>query len=154
MLFDYRWPTHGYAPTREAAMPPRPSRRLLSRRPASLFLASDDARLFGARSFCAHHRYAPLRRVQTFSRPFFERSDPDLNHLTRLGDRICAIVRGTAQFDSKFAAFSDALHQSVNEITQGSDMLWLIQINVALVPQIDLHGRLIAVTGDVNDGLL
>jgi acyl-CoA hydrolase len=53
-------------------------------------------------------------------------------------------VRGTTQFDSKLAAFPDALHQSVDEIVQGSDMLRLIQINIALVPQIDLHGRLIA----------
>jgi len=87
-----------------------------------------------------------------FRNPFFERSDPDLNHLTRLVHRICAIVRSTAQFDCKFAAFSDALHQSFDKITQGSDMLRLIQINVALVPQIDFHGRLIAGAGGVNDG--
>jgi hypothetical protein len=79
--------------------------------------------------------------VFRLSGPFFELSEPDLNHLTRLGDRICAIVWGTAQFESKFATFSDALHQSVDKITQGSDMLWLMQINVALVPQIDFHGR-------------
>jgi hypothetical protein len=35
-----------------------------------------------------------------FSQPFFERSDPDLNHLTRLGHRVCAVVQGTTQFDS------------------------------------------------------
>src|SRR5262245_33613347 len=88
--------------------------------------------------------YLWLRRIPTLSQPFFERSDPDLNHLTPLGHRVCAIVRGTTQFDSKLAAFPDALHQSVDEIVQGSDMLRLIQINIALVPQIDLHGRLIA----------
>src|SRR5215471_4173371 len=82
--------------------------------------------------------------VFRLSQPFFERSDPDLSRLTRLGPRVCDIVRGTTQFDSKLAAFSDTLHQSVDEIAQGSDMLRLIQINVALAPQIDLHGRLIA----------
>jgi len=85
-----------------------------------------------------------LRRVQTLSQPFFERSDPDLNHLTRLGHRVCAVVQGTTQFDSKLAVLSDALHQGVDEIAQGSVVLRLIQINVALVPQIHLHGRLIA----------
>ena len=45
-----------------------------------------------------------------FRTRFFERSDPNLKHLTRLGHRICAIVQGTAQFDSKLAAFSDTLH--------------------------------------------
>jgi hypothetical protein len=71
-----------------------------------------------------------LRRVQTLSQPFFERSDPDLNHLTRLGHRVCAVVQGTTQFDSKLAVLSDALHQGVDEIAQGSVVLRLIQINV------------------------
>jgi hypothetical protein len=84
-----------------------------------------------------------VRRVQTLSQPFFERSDPDLNHLTRLGHRVCAVVQGTTQFDSKLAVLSDALHQGVDEIAQGSVVLRLIQINVALVPQIHLHGRLL-----------
>jgi hypothetical protein len=44
-----------------------------------------------------------LRRVQTLSQPLFERIDPDLNHLTRLGHRVCAVVQGTTQFDSKLA---------------------------------------------------
>ena len=57
-----------------------------------------------------------LRRVQTLSQPLFERSDPDLNHLTRLGHRVCAVVQGTTQFDSKLAVLSDALHQGVDEI--------------------------------------
>jgi hypothetical protein len=48
-----------------------------------------------------------LRRVQTLSQPFFERSDPDLNHLTQLGHRVCAVVQGTTQFDSKLAVLSD-----------------------------------------------
>jgi len=81
-----------------------------------------------------------LRRVQILSQPFFERSDPDLNHLTRLGHCVCAVVQGTTQFDSKLAVLSDALHQGVDEIAQGRDVLRR-QINEALVLQIHLHVR-------------
>jgi hypothetical protein len=52
-------------------------------------------------------------------------------------------VQDTTQFDSKLTVLSDALHQGVDEIAQGSE-LRLIQINVALVFQIHLHGRLTA----------
>jgi hypothetical protein len=69
----------------------------------------------------------------------FERSDPDLNYLTRLDYHVCAVVQDSIQFDSKLAVLSDSLHQGVDEIAQGSDVLWR-EINVALVLQIHLHG--------------
>jgi hypothetical protein len=56
--------------------------------------------------------------LQTLSQPFFERSDTDLNHLTRLNHCVCAVVQGTTQFDSKLAVLSDALHQGVDETGQ------------------------------------
>jgi hypothetical protein len=52
-------------------------------------------------------------------------------------------VQDTTQFDSKLTVLSDALHQGIDEIAQGSE-LRLIQIDVALVFQIHLHGRLTA----------
>jgi hypothetical protein len=84
------------------------------------------------------------RCVQALSQPLFERSDSDLNHVTRLDHRVCAVVNGPTQFESKLAALSDALHQGVDETAQGSVVLRLSQIDVALSPQIHVHGCLIA----------